>query len=93
MWPNLLQEVRTLRARYTGKEPGLDSLGYREALAVVGGAMAADEGYQRFVRSTLAYAKRQRTWFRNQLRAETVTGGTTEEMAQQVFRALSRPDA
>lgn len=88
MWPKLLDEVRSLRARYTGREPGFESLGYREAMAAIDGTLPAEEGYALFLKSTLAYAKRQRTWFRNQLRAETIAGGSPEDMARQAERLV-----
>ncbi len=93
MWPKLLDEVRSLRSRYTGREPGFESLGYREALAVVDGSLPDEEGYARFLRATLAYAKRQRTWFRNQLKAEVLAGATMEEMAERALAAVERARA
>ena len=93
MWPALLEEVRALRARYSGSEPGFESLGYREAVAVADGTVGDEAGYEAFERATLAYAKRQRTWFRNQLNGEPIDGGSTEAMAAQALRALARADA
>ncbi len=73
MWPGLLAEVKALvPAALTGAEPGFTSLGYREALACARGEMAEDEGLAKLISGTLAYAKRQRTWFRNQLDAESL---------------------
>lgn len=70
MWPALLAELRALRPR--GDEPGLASLGYREGLAVVRGELDAAAGLAAMIRATAAYAKRQRTWFRNQLDARSI---------------------
>lgn len=71
MWPGLVAEVKTLvPAEYAGTEPGFSSLGYREALARARGEMTDDEGLAELIRATVAYAKRQRTWFRHQLDAE-----------------------
>jgi tRNA dimethylallyltransferase len=73
MWPGLLSEVIALVPKvYTGAEPGFTSLGYREALACARGKMREDEGLAEMIRGTVAYAKRQRTWFRNQLDAESL---------------------
>jgi tRNA dimethylallyltransferase len=90
MWPLLLDETRALRERLTGTEPAFESLGYREALSFLYGDVLETEAYREFERATLAYAKRQRTWFNNQLEAEVIEGTTTELMAEQVFRALKR---
>lgn len=73
MWPGLLSEVKALVPKvYTGGEPGFTSLGYREALACARGKMTEDEGLAELIRATVAYAKRQRTWFRHQLDAEAL---------------------
>ncbi|MBI2789980.1 MAG: tRNA (adenosine(37)-N6)-dimethylallyltransferase MiaA [Elusimicrobia bacterium] len=73
MWPGLLSEVTALVPKvYTGAEPGFTSLGYREALACTRGEMTEEAGLAELIRATVAYAKRQRTWFRNQLDAEAL---------------------
>lgn len=73
MWPGLLAEVRALvPCAYRGDEPGFTSLGYREALACAAGKMTPDEGLAKLISGTLAYAKRQRTWFKNQLDAHAL---------------------
>jgi|CXWL01.1.fsa_nt_gi tRNA dimethylallyltransferase len=70
MWPGLLKEVAALvPTHFLGDEPGFTSLGYREALACARGQIASGEGLAAMIRATCAYAKRQRTWFRNQLPA------------------------
>ena len=55
--------------------------GYRE--------LSSTEGLERLVASTNAYAKRQRTWFRNQLEARSISGGRTEEMFRQAMPLLA----
>ena len=73
MWPKLLEEVgRLVPARLRGDEPGLTSLGYREALDVLAGRSSPEEGLAAMTRATLAYAKRQRTWFRTQIAAASI---------------------
>lgn len=67
MFPAMLTEVRRLiSSEYSGKEPGFRCLGYPEALACVRSETTAEEGLRAMVASSYAYAKRQRTWFRNQ---------------------------
>jgi tRNA dimethylallyltransferase len=61
----LVEETRGLLARY-GPVKALDSLGYRQAMAVLGGTLteaAATEAAQQGHRN---YAKRQLTWFRRE---------------------------
>lgn len=68
MWPGLLAEVAALVPKeFAGTEPGFTSLGYREALACVRGETSSDDALAAMIQGTVAYAKRQRTWFRTQL--------------------------
>jgi len=47
--------------------PGLDAVGYREVVAAERGQLAWADVRQTVVIATRQYAKRQETWFRNQL--------------------------
>ena len=79
MWPGLLAEVQALvPAEFTGAEPGFTSLGYREALACARGKMNRESGLAKLISGTFAYAKRQRTWLRNQFDAETLEAGDSK---------------
>jgi tRNA dimethylallyltransferase len=63
----LVDEVRRLLAAGLSAEARpLQSIGYRQALAVVRGEMTPDEAEQAIVQATMRYAKRQMTWFRHQ---------------------------
>jgi tRNA A37 N6-isopentenylltransferase MiaA len=65
----LVEEVRGELARGTAAAAaGLDGVGYRETVAMLAGRLPAADLREAIVRSTRAYAKRQETWFRNQLR-------------------------
>ncbi|MDE2038777.1 MAG: tRNA (adenosine(37)-N6)-dimethylallyltransferase MiaA [Elusimicrobia bacterium] len=88
LWPGLLAEVRRLRRGLDGSEPAFQSLGYREALAAVEAGLPEEEAYARFERATLAYAKRQRTWFNRQLQARPIAGGEASRMAEDAVRAV-----
>ena len=90
MWPRMLDEVRRLLSRFTGTEPGFDSLGYPEAAACARGELSAEEGLARLVRATNAYARRQRTWFRHQLEASPVAGGNLDAMLRQALALVPR---
>jgi tRNA dimethylallyltransferase len=64
----LVEEVRAELARGTAADaPGLDGVGYRETVAMLAGRLAPEDLPSAIVRATRAYAKRQETWFRNQL--------------------------
>jgi tRNA dimethylallyltransferase len=65
----LVAEVRGVLARgVPGDAPGLDAVGYREVVAMLQGRLPERELRDAIVVATRRYAKRQDTWFRNQLR-------------------------
>ena len=64
-----VDEVRDELARGTAPTAaGLDGVGYREVVAMLMGQLYRDDLRDAIVRSSRQYAKRQETWFRNQLR-------------------------
>jgi len=66
----LVAEVRGVLARgVPGDAPGLDAVGYREVVAMLQGRLPERELRDAIVVATRRYAKRQDTWFRNQLRS------------------------
>ena len=67
----LVAEVRALLARgVAARAPGLDGVGYREVVAMLEGRLPEPRLRDAIVAATRRYAKRQETWFRNQLRAQ-----------------------
>ncbi len=69
MWPEILKETaRLIPKAYCGQEPGFQSLGYSQAVACLKGKISPEEGLEEFIKETLSYAKRQRTWFRHQIK-------------------------
>ena len=61
----LVEETRALLARY-GAVTALDSLGYRQALAVLHGGSTLDAAIAAAQQGHRKYAKRQLTWFRRE---------------------------
>jgi tRNA dimethylallyltransferase len=61
----LVEETRGLLERY-GPVKALDSLGYRQALAVLAGTMTAESALEAAQQGHRNYAKRQLTWFRRE---------------------------
>ena len=61
----LIDETRTLLAQY-GRVKALDSLGYRQALAAIDGALTEPEAIAQAQQGHRNYAKRQLTWFRRE---------------------------
>lgn len=63
----LLEEARALHGRYGGRPPAsLTAVGYPELFRHFQGEASLDEALGRMLVRTRQYAKRQRTWFRNQ---------------------------
>ena len=75
MWQEgLLAEVRRLLDMgYAADLRPLQSLGYRQALAVIRGEVGEAEALAEMQRATRNYAKRQVTWFRRESVAEWIT--------------------
>src|SRR5882672_3991429 len=71
----LVAEVqRQLDAGVARDAAGLDGIGYREVVAMVNGELPESELRDAILVSTRRYAKRQDTWFRNQLRGKVGSG-------------------
>ena len=62
----LLEEARDLRDRYGGDCRSFSAFGYREAFAVLDGRLELEAAIDEDVRRTVAFARRQRTWFRSE---------------------------
>ena len=61
----LVEEKRSLADRY-GPVKALDSLGYRQAFAVIAGTLSLQTGIEAAQQGHRNYAKRQMTWFRRE---------------------------
>jgi tRNA dimethylallyltransferase len=62
----LVEEARALRERYDPSLPAFSAIGYREAWAVIDGTLTREHAIEEDARRNLAFAKRQRTWFRSE---------------------------
>jgi tRNA dimethylallyltransferase len=62
----LVDEAVALRERFDPTLPAFSAIGYQEAWAVADGAMTRDEAIETDARRNIAFAKRQRTWFRGE---------------------------
>jgi tRNA dimethylallyltransferase len=61
----LIEETRALLARY-GRQPALDSLGYRQAGQCLDGTLTIEQAIAAASQGHRNYAKRQLTWFRRE---------------------------
>jgi len=60
----LIDEAVALRERYDPSLPAFSAIGYREAWAVVDGELTRDAAIELDAKRNVAFARRQRTWFR-----------------------------
>ncbi|MEZ4422562.1 MAG: tRNA (adenosine(37)-N6)-dimethylallyltransferase MiaA [Gemmatimonadota bacterium] len=81
----LADEVRALRAQgYRREHPGLTGTGYREMWDVLEGTRSLADAAAEMKRQTRQYARRQLTWFRNQLPDVAVRLEATRPLEDQV---------
>ncbi|HIF05954.1 MAG TPA: tRNA (adenosine(37)-N6)-dimethylallyltransferase MiaA [Gemmatimonadetes bacterium] len=81
----LVDEVKGLLEKgYGPEDPGMSGTGYREVSAYLGGEMTLDEALDRMRSQTRQYARRQLTWFRNQLPEDAIHIDTSQPLASQV---------
>jgi len=69
----LIDETRDLLARY-GPVKALDSLGYRQAMAILAGTLSEEAGIAAAQQGHRNYAKRQLTWFRREPEVHWIEG-------------------
>ncbi len=62
----LVDEARRLRERYDPGLPAFSAIGYREAWAVLDGRLSRGAAIEADAARNVAFAKRQRTWFRRE---------------------------
>lgn len=62
----LLDEAAALRRRFDPTLPAFSAISYKEAWAVLDGTMAIDAAVASVTQRSVAFAKRQRTWFRSE---------------------------
>jgi tRNA dimethylallyltransferase len=93
----LVDETRDLLGRY-GRVKALDSLGYRQGLAVLAGAMSLEAGIEAARQGHRNYAKRQLTWFRREPHVRWIAGfgdepepmSTADAMVREALNAQAR---
>ena len=87
----LVEEVRgLLAAGYRPDDPGMTGVGYREVAAQLRGELGSAETAERIRKATRAYARRQVTWFRNQLPPDVIRvdgSAPLERRVEQVVHA------
>ncbi|HYN69262.1 MAG TPA: tRNA (adenosine(37)-N6)-dimethylallyltransferase MiaA [Candidatus Eisenbacteria bacterium] len=74
----LIEEAAALRKRWDPALPAFSAIGYREAWAVLDGAMDREAAIAEDARRNVAFARRQRTWFRSEPEIHWLDAGSTD---------------
>lgn len=82
----LVEEARALRERHDPSMPAFSAIGYREAWALLDGEIDRETALERDIARNVAFAKRQRTWFRREPQIEWLDA-TEESLATALPRA------
>lgn len=86
----LVNEVQELLdAGYALDAPGMTGTGYRETARYLAGEIPLEEAVEEIRRNTRRYARRQLTWYRNQLPPDTVVVDALAPLDVQVAQVLS----
>jgi tRNA dimethylallyltransferase len=86
----LLDEIRQLIEVYGESPKAFDSLGYRQARAVLRGEMSREEAIDAAQQGHRNYAKRQQTWFRREPEVHWLKGfGDEPEVISAALKLLS----
>ena len=86
----LIEETRELLARHPRSARPFASIGYREAVAVIDGALPLDEAIAEVRRRTRAYAKRQMTWLRSERNVHWIDASDRESAFAAATRLTER---
>jgi tRNA dimethylallyltransferase len=90
----LIEEAKALRERYDPALPAFSAIGYREAWAVLDGTLTREEAIAEDARRNVAFAKRQRTWFKAEPDLRWVDGtGNPDQQALEAVRSWLRKPA
>jgi tRNA dimethylallyltransferase len=85
-----IAEVEGLLAQgFAPSDPGMTGTGYREVVRHLAGELDGEALVQEITRATRQYARRQRTWFRHRLPADTLRLQADAPRAELVQRILA----
>jgi len=89
----LVEEASALRARYDPALPAFSAIGYAESWAFLDGEIDRATAIDRDAARNVAFAKRQRTWFRREPQIRWLDPSATDPLptALEAARGLVRP--
>lgn len=86
----LIEEAGRLRERFDPGLPAFSAIGYREAWAVLDGECSLEEAIALDIRRNVAFAGRQRTWFRGEPDIEWLAAGEAADPFPAALAAAHR---
>lgn len=86
----LIEEAGGLRERFDPSLPAFSAIGYREAWAVIDGALTRDQALELNQRRNEQFAKRQATWFRSEPGIEWLDASQPRERLRERALELAR---
>jgi tRNA dimethylallyltransferase len=86
----LLAEAASLRERFDPNLPAFSAIGYREAWAYLDGELDLEGAIALDASRNVAFARRQRTWFRSENQIEWLDESAAPEQALEVTLARAR---
>ena len=89
----LVEESRTLRERYSGAARPLSSLGYKQALEYLDGALSLEQAIAAAQQGHRNFAKRQMTWFRREPDVHWIAGFGSDPDVQSQCLELANTQA
>ena len=84
----LVEETRTLAARYSSSPWPLSSLGYKQALEYLHGELSLEQAITAAQQGHRNYAKRQMTWFRREPEVHWIAGFGSEPVVRSAAEDL-----
>jgi tRNA dimethylallyltransferase len=84
----LLEETRTLTARYGPSARPLSSLGYKQAMQHLRGELSLEQAITAAQQGHRNYAKRQMTWFRREPDVHWISGFGSDPVVQKAVQDL-----
>jgi tRNA dimethylallyltransferase len=83
----LIEEARRLRERFDPALPAFSAIGYREAWSVLDGQRTREEAIADDTARNVAFARRQRTWFRSERDIDWLRGGEGSDLLDAALTA------
>ncbi len=87
----LVEETRSLLARFPAEARPFGTIGYKEAAAVVRGEINVNNAIAETRRRTRAYAKRQRTWLRSERNVQWLDATDPGRAFEAALRLIAVP--